>query len=103
MDKQKCEELWRDDKNWKGIWGVYSCPQDPRVVVPKRCKWAGWTVNFAHPAAGKTIFLFVLMTAVPTLLVIFLGYGTMANVLLALAASTVGLIILCKHLSSHAS
>jgi len=31
-------------------WGIfYYNPYDTRVIVPKRIKWAGWTLNFANP------------------------------------------------------
>ena len=56
-DKRNFEKLWQDEKNWKGIWGIYYCPEDRRVVVPKRCKWAGWTVNFAHRLAWWSILI----------------------------------------------
>ena len=30
-------------------WLVYFCYfQDDRAIVPKRCKWMGWTINFAN-------------------------------------------------------
>jgi len=35
---------------WK--WGVlYFNPNDPRIIVPKRIEWLGWTLNFAQPAS----------------------------------------------------
>jgi hypothetical protein len=44
------EKLWSDPANWRALY-FYYCKDDPRYLVPKRNKWAGWTVNFAHPAA----------------------------------------------------
>ena len=40
---------WADPANWS--WGVYNSPHDTRVWVPKRPKWMGMTLNFAHRAA----------------------------------------------------
>jgi len=35
---------------WK--WGVLYCnPNDPRIIVPKRIEWLGWTLNFAQPVS----------------------------------------------------
>ena len=48
ITKDELEILWKDKNNWR--WGaVYYCKNDPRVVVPKRFKWTGWTINFAYP------------------------------------------------------
>jgi uncharacterized membrane protein len=50
MKDPHLEELWKDPKNWR--WKVfYYCKEDPRLLVPKRLRWTGWTVNFAHPKA----------------------------------------------------
>eukprot|EP00808_Paulinella_micropora_P028994 g15112.t1 len=34
------------DSHWS--WGktIYHNPADPRFMVPKYCKWMGWTINF---------------------------------------------------------
>jgi hypothetical protein len=44
------EKLWNDPANWRGR-VIYHCKADPRLIVPKRIRWTGWTMNFAHPAA----------------------------------------------------
>ena len=48
-------------KKWKAtpgnepdywIWGmIYFNPDDPRIFVPKRVEWLGWTLNFGQPMA----------------------------------------------------
>ncbi|MEQ8849491.1 DUF5808 domain-containing protein [Botrimarina sp.] len=40
---------WANPANWR--WGIYRSPRDSRVWVPKKPKWAGWTLNFAHRAS----------------------------------------------------
>lgn len=53
------EREWHTPGNWHGGWlGVYSSEQDTRLVVPKRNRLLGWTLNFAHPGAR---FLLVLL------------------------------------------
>ena len=49
---------WQKDENWGGPkWGeIYFCKNDPRIMVPKRNKWMGWTVNLAH-TAGVLLFV----------------------------------------------
>ncbi|KAJ3055420.1 hypothetical protein HK102_011350, partial [Quaeritorhiza haematococci] len=38
--------LWENPQNW--TFGMfYHCPEDPRLWVPKKQKWAGWTINMA--------------------------------------------------------
>jgi hypothetical protein len=44
------EKLWSDPANWR-INSIYVCKDDPRYLVPKRVRWAGWTVNFARKGA----------------------------------------------------
>ena len=66
MRREQIEQLWRDRSNW--TWGVvYRCPQDPRVIVPRRWRWGGWTLNFAHPRAGLAGVAAVGLTVGPAL------------------------------------
>lgn len=48
-------------ENWK--WGTfYFNKKDSRLIVPKRVKLLGWTLNFAHPISYlliALIFIFV--------------------------------------------
>ncbi|WP_406826626.1 DUF5808 domain-containing protein [Pedobacter sp. KACC 23697] len=42
--------------NWK--WGIfYFNKNDRRLIVPKRIKILGWTLNFAHPLSYLIIAL----------------------------------------------
>jgi len=49
------DKLWSDPVNWHGC-GIYYCKDDPRTIVPKRIKWMGWTMNFAHASAWGSLF-----------------------------------------------
>jgi hypothetical protein len=69
------DRLWADLKNWKG--GIYSCKDDPRVVVPKRVRWAGWTVNFAH--SRTWLFLLGIIGVFASPMVWFSGVGAEAT------------------------
>ena len=58
---------WNEAKNWK--WHlVYVCKDDPRVIVPKKPKWAGRTLNFAHRKSFLVLFLTILAVAIPFVL-----------------------------------
>jgi hypothetical protein len=58
------EKLWADPHNWRaGV--IYVCKDDPRLTVPKRRKWGGWTVNFAHTTTWLLLLVVILAAAVP--------------------------------------
>ncbi len=44
----------QDDPHWKTMGMVYSNPEDPAIIVPKRYG-IGWTVNMARPMGRLTI------------------------------------------------
>jgi hypothetical protein len=46
-------------------------------MVPKRIRWTGWTLNFAHPRAYLLLIAIIAVATVPTLLTVQLG-GTAA-------------------------
>lgn len=43
---------WRNPANWSGGLMIYRSPRDTRLIVPKKQRLLGWTVNFAHPRIG---------------------------------------------------
>lgn len=67
MSREELERLWADPQYWTL---VYRCPLDPRVIVPRRRPWMGWTVNFAHPRAWPVVLLAVLVAVVPGILLL---------------------------------
>jgi hypothetical protein len=70
MRRKDAEALWEDPGNWKGP--IYVCPKDPRIVVPKRIRRSGWTLNFGHGAAIPTLLLLIAVATAPVLTVVFL-------------------------------
>jgi hypothetical protein len=99
MTRQELETLWKDPSNRK--WGIfYYCKADPRVVVPKRPKWMGWTVNAARPSAIPVSLLLIALVAGPTMAVILLRAGAWP-VVLTLAGSTAVVCLLCAYLASR--
>lgn len=56
----------KDPAHYK--WGLfYFNADDPRVILPKRAKWMGWTLNFAN------LWSYVILVAIIGL-ALLLGY-----------------------------
>jgi len=50
FDYDPLDRMRNDPENYK--WGIfYFNRKDPRMVVPKRNRIMGWTMNFANPYA----------------------------------------------------
>lgn len=48
MNKEEQHLKWQQDaKNWK-LGFLYFNPDDPRIILPKRIKQLGWTINFGR-------------------------------------------------------
>lgn len=92
MANPELEHLWQDPRHWTAP-GIYRCASDPRLIVPKRRRWAGWTLNFAHRAAWLVLLGSVLVAVAPVLAVLARGRSTVAAVLGAIAVSVVVLSV----------
>jgi len=97
MTPQELEAFEKDPRNRK--WGVYYCKADPRVIVPKRFQWMGWTINAARPSAIPVALLVVAVVAVPVLIVKALGSGKAVE-WATIAVSGAMVCLLCAYLSS---
>ena len=76
MTLQRMEELWMDPANWT-FWS-YRCAEDPRPLVPKKLKGAGWTFNAGHPR-WVSIFLGMLGKSLAPVLLVTLAVIGMAT------------------------
>ncbi len=65
------EKLWNDPANWR-LNSIYVCKADPRYLVPKRVRWVGWTVNFAHVGA----WIYFVAGVILTLAIAYAAIGT---------------------------
>lgn len=99
MTREEIEACWKGPKNRK--WGpLYYCKADPRVIVPKRPKWMGWTANFAHPAAIPVTALLIALVGAPPWIAIALGAST--GLVAATVVAAIGAVCLvCAYLSSR--
>ncbi len=101
MDKERLEELWADSNNWSGPWGGYNCAEDPRLIVPRRSKWAGWTLNQAHGSAWVLFFVTGLVAVVPTVIALKVFGRTPQIVGISFLVSIASIVGICLFYSSR--
>jgi len=97
MRPDEIEACWKDPHSYKC--GVYYCKTDPRVIVPRRFKWMGWTINFARPGAIPVLLGIIALLIVPSAIVRASGGGT-AIVSITGVASILAVVLLSAYLSS---
>ncbi len=98
MSREELERHWANPENWGT---VYHCPEDPRVIVPKRQPGMGWTLNFAHPLGIPALLLALLVPAVPAVLLI--RYHLPLRWFLAAMAACISLLVIVCHWESTRS
>ena len=97
MTPEEIEACSNDPHSYKS--GVYYCKTDPRVIVPRRFKWMGWTINFARPSAIPVLLGMVALMVVPVGVVRANGGGTVVSYFTT-AASIAVVCLLSAYLSS---
>lgn len=70
VNRKELDRLWAKPNNWSI---VYRCVEDPRVIVPRRRRWMGWTINFAYPLAWVVLFFSVAFAVGPVCVLLQLG------------------------------
>jgi hypothetical protein len=93
MHTTEFDHLWSERKNWKlGL--VYSCKEDPRIIVPKKPRWMGQTLNFAHAKSYAVLAatIFAIATPMPLLAAVT---GTIASPLwiACLVATVIAIVV----------
>jgi hypothetical protein len=97
--RETLEQLWSDPLNWKyGL--IYYCKEDPRVWVPKRQKWSGWTLNFAHRRSIPALILCILFATLPLYLLAIFGFVGTWIWWTALVSIVVITCVACRYWSS---
>ena len=84
MTRKEIDALWASPNNWSL---VYRCVKDPRVIVPRRRPWMGWTINFAHPLAWTVLIVMVAIAVGPAILLLGLGLVSVPFFLMTLGGS----------------
>jgi len=93
MAAPELERLWQDPQYWKPP-GSYRCAADPRLVVPKRQRWRGWTINFAHRTAWLVLLGSIVVAVGPLLVILLTGRVSGTSVAGAIGGSVVVLSLL---------
>lgn len=95
MVSPELEHLWNDPRNWT-FPGIYRCSEDPRVIVSKRARWAGWTLNFAHRRAWWALLGLMLIAGGPTVaLVLLVRNPAPMTVVVTMLVSVAFVILIC--------
>ena len=98
MTTTELDGLSRDPNNWR-LYFFYFCPRDPRIVVPKRIRGFGWTVNMARPLAIP--FVLFLIAALYGILELAQAFHAGGDARFAIKLLLVlGVIAICYRLSN---
>ncbi len=71
---------------------IYYCKADPRVIVPKRQKWMGWTINFARASAFPTLIGLVAFISLP---LVWLAVHGLVNTWIWFAVLAADIVVVC--------
>ena len=85
-------QYWSKREYWR--WWGYSCPNDPRIVVSKHPRWAGYTVNFAHKRAIPILAVIATGLSIPPVAVLVLMPGQVFPII---AVSTLSILIMLAY------
>ena len=93
MNTEQIDALWKTPSNWTaGLF--YHCKEDPRLIVYKRQKWQGWTVNFSRPMAIPSIILTLAIAILPFKIARSVDFLTQSNQYIFLACVIVVIVAL---------
>ena len=70
------------------------------MVVPRRYRWGGWTLNFGHPRAGIAGLTAMALAVGPTLLALWL-FANRTTVLAVMLGSMIALVAWAHRESSR--
>ncbi len=101
MTQEELDKLWRDPGSWRGF--IYYCPEDPRLIVPMRTRWTGYSIN--HFRRGAILTLIAILTALvaPVLLLVALEPpGNVIWTVVAFLGSVVAITLACHWESTRA-
>ena len=102
MSPEELYELWSDRSNWH-VAGIYHCPADPRLIVSKRIKWTGYTMNFAHKRSYLLLLGILLLLLIPISFLTFLETTTaIVSIVGVFIVSVIALVLLCHWESTRA-
>jgi hypothetical protein len=93
MTRDELARLWADPANWTVLF--YRCAEDPRIFVPKRRPWFGWTVNFGHPLGWLAVIGCIVIAAGPGIFLVLTGHTSPIEILGVTAVAVSVLVLFC--------
>ena len=93
MTREELDRLWADPANWTAL--VYRCPEDPRVFVPKRRPWLGWTINFGHPFGWLALAACIVAAVGPAIYLVLTGHTSPIQIFVVTSVAVFALILFC--------
>ncbi|HEY3901886.1 MAG TPA: DUF5808 domain-containing protein [Chthoniobacter sp.] len=91
------DQFHSDPANWK-LGFIYFCRADPRILVPKRIRGLGWTINLARPMAIPCVILVIGAVWGALEFIRFLGVSAESRFLVKLLLAF-GIIAACYYLA----
>jgi hypothetical protein len=100
LNQDALHRLWSDPAHWTST-GLYNCVSDPRLIVSKRSRWAGWTLNIAHRSSFLVLVVLALIAVLPVVLVHEFISRRLLSLLIAIAVSAMAVVGICQFFSSR--
>ena len=94
ITREQAQALWSDSRHW-GLWIIYSCREDPRVIVRNRLG-VGWTWNFGHPWVFPTMGAFALFALAPGAVLFTLGVLSVPLLIGVTVAAVALLVVIAR-------
>ena len=92
------EKYWSKRENWK--WWCYTCPDDPRTIVSRRPRWAGYTINVAHRKSWGVLAWLIALILLPALCIIAIDSTQEFLILSVMGASIAITIAVCHKMAN---
>ena len=80
--------------------GFYFNREDPRLIVPKRFRKLGWTMNFAKPMAIPLTVAIIIAVLAPIKLLSILGIYSKKNFYITALIETIALSAFCSWMAN---
>ena len=99
MNTEQIDALWKTPSNWTaGLF--YHCKEDPRLIVYKRQKWQGWTVNFSRPMAIPLTLIIIAAVLAPIKLLSILEIYSKQKFYITVLVEIIALSAFCFWMSN---
>jgi hypothetical protein len=99
MNISPTDQFHRDPSNWV-LGFLYFARADRRLVVPKRLRWLGWTLNFARPLAFPLLLAVWAVLFAPLVALVRFHALSPASAFCSEVVLVVALIGMCVHLAN---